>query len=339
MTDELSRRLTDRVDAATPDIVPPYAEVLARHTRHRRRRVAVGTAAILVVVGAAATLGAVAANQPSEGRGDGALATEPPSTSAPAEALQVPERGSGGDPPPIVVAGAGPQATAWQGSYCWGNRCVDMAAPGWHDLPDVDTVPTVLAGFTDPGATWAVSLVGRTGCARYPVLLTPVGVGTYELTPSGPAGQYRADVFIRSAAGGDTTGAFRWTTSGATAPTSWAHLHQNGRFESGGGVVQVVLDRAAVDGQVRGDITVTGVDGSSHRFPLEVADAGCSGDGYALLAPQGLVDPAVDGLGAGPFTYDVDVVVEGTHHRASAASGNDAEDTPLTFSPPLPSGG
>jgi hypothetical protein len=249
--------------------------------------------------------------------------------------LTVPSADPNGPPPPVVARGAGEQQEALQGSYCWNNGCADMAGTPWGDLPDLGAAPTVEAGFASPG-DWTVSLVERhRRCATYPVLLSPTGDRTYELTPSGPAGTYRLDVFIYPRPGGDTSGAFRWSTPGTAAAQAWAHLHQNTESSGGMGVVQVVLDGAAVDGDVHGALTVSGADGSE-TFHLVTYDAGCPGDRYVTLAPAGPTDRRVDGLGAGPFRYDVDVVVDRTRHRASATSGSRAEDTRLTFDPPLP---
>lgn len=333
MTDELDRRLTERVDAATPDTLSPLAEVVARRARRRARRRVGGVAAAAVAVGVVASVAALA-NGPSGERGGTPVATPSPSATRPS--LVVPSGGTDGAPPPIVVRGDGPQVDAWQGSYCWGTACVDMIPPPWDDLPELGAAPSVEAGFADPGTTWSAGLAGGRQCARYPVFLAPTGAGRYDLTPSGPPGEYQLDIFVQSAEGGDTSGAARWTTPGAQAPASWAHLHQNGPHGGGGGgTLDVVLDGAAVDGEVSGTATVSGTD-RTETFELAVDDQGCGGDRYVTLTPRGSVDRLVDGLGAGPFTYDVDVVVGGTHHRATATSADGAEDTPLTFEPALP---
>lgn len=244
---------------------------------------------------------------------------------------------SGGHPPPIVARpfDTTQQQEAWQGSYCWGNTCSDSIAPPWDALPLLGATDTVEVGFAAPG-DWTVTL-GTDGrpCATYPVLLLQTGPNTYDFAPTGPADEYRLDVFIYPESGGDTSGAFRWTTPGPDGPTAWAHLHQNTEFSGGMGVVQVVLDGAAVDGNVTGTVTVSGAD-ASETFRLTAYDQGCRGDHYVTLAPPDPVDQRVDGLGAGPYTYDVDLVVDGMRHQATAVSPDDAEDTTLVFDPPLP---
>ena len=242
-----------------------------------------------------------------------------------------------GSPPPIEVSSRHGEVTALQGSYCWDNGCADMAYPRWRDLPRVGRDRTVDARFDDPGATWSVWVTsGRARCATYPVLLTPSGDG-YELTPSGPGGPHRAEIFVQPDSGGDTSGSVRWNVVPAAEPTSWAHLHQNSPNEGGGAQIRVVLDGAAVDGQAsHGSVTVTAADGESHRFRLPRRDVGCAGDRYVSLATGYAANDAIDDLGDGPFTYDVDVVVGGTHHHATATSADGAEDTPLTFEPALP---
>lgn len=242
----------------------------------------------------------------------------------------------GGDgPPPIVVRADGPQLEAWQGSYCWGNTCADMTGPPWRSIPVAGAAAALEVGFADLHATWVASLGGDRRCSHYPVRLRPLGAGAYEATAAGPPGEYRLDLFVRPAGGGDTSGAVRWTTPGASAPQSWAHLHQNTPSSGGEGVVQVVLDGAAVDQDVSGTVTVSG-DGGRETFLLAAYDQGCPGDRYVTLAPPGPVDRQVDRLGDGPYTYDVDVLVHGTHHRATATSSAGAEDTPLVFEPALP---
>jgi len=190
MTDDFGRRLTERVEAATPDTLTPYDDVLARRDRRRTRRRVGGVAAVVVAVGAVG-VAAVLAGGTSDERGDAPVATRPASPTGPA--LVVPSGGTDGPPPAIVVRGNGPQVDAWQGSYCWGNGCADMVSPAWNELPALGASDTVEAGFMDPEATWTASLAGRRRCAGYPVQLAPTGAGTVELTPSGPAGDYRLD--------------------------------------------------------------------------------------------------------------------------------------------------
>ncbi|MBB3044651.1 hypothetical protein [Nocardioides soli] len=312
--------------ASEPD--PSGTDDRSRRSRRRAAGIAAAAVAVCAVGAAALANGASAPSGPAEAPPTATAAATPPP-------LAVPPSGSGGTPPPVVVRGDGPQAEAWQGSYCWGTRCVDMISPPWDELPVLGAVARAEAGFADVGATWSVSLLGERRCAVYPVLLTPTGDGRYDLTPSGPGGEYQVSLFVQPSAGGDTSGAARWTTPGAVAPMSWAHLHQNGPYEGGSGTVQVVLDGAAVDGAVGGTVSVTGSE-RSETFDLRVGDQGCAGDRYVLLTARGVVDAEVDGLGDGPFRYDVDVVVDGAHHRARAASTAGAEDTPLRFEPAPP---
>jgi hypothetical protein len=210
----------------------------------------------------------------------------------------------------------------------------------------------VRVGFGDPGATWTVTLRRANTCAHYPAMLTPTGDGTYEMTASGAGARYLAYFAVRSATQfGGTSGAVRWTTPGNSPPNAWVYLHQNGFYEHGAAVVRVVLDGSAVDGQVRGDVTVSGALGTSLHLALFRLDQGCRRDRWAAVdsgqqvssvlgqheAQEHGEDPnAIDHLGPGPFTYDLDIVVDGTHHHATATSVLGAEDTPLTFEPPLP---
>ncbi|KQW52837.1 hypothetical protein ASC77_00505 [Nocardioides sp. Root1257] len=243
---------------------------------------------------------------------------------------------SGDQPAPIVARADGaPAHDAWQGSFCSETMCADMIAPPWDELPVLGAASDVEAGFAEPG-DWTVTLGSDDRrCATYPVQLVPTGTSTFRLVPTGPAGEYRLDVFIYPDSGGDTSGSFRWTTPEASAPTAWVHLHQNSEHSGGMGTVQVVLDDAAVDGDVHGTVTVGGAD-ARETFRLSPSDQGCHGDRYVTLAPVGSPDRRVGGLGAGPYDVQVDVVVDGVHHRAHATSAPDAEDTTLVFEPILP---
>ena len=233
--------------------------------------------------------------------------------------------------------------TATQGSSCWDNGCSDAVAPKAADLPTVGTSTTLDAAFPLSG-NWGVSIsegIGFGGCGHYPVRVEADGAGHLELIPSGPAGERAAYYFVY-AGSGDTSGWWRWTVPPRDGmPLSWVHLNQNSPSSGGMTDLNLVLDDAAVDGEVSAEITVEASDGAVATFALPEVDQHCPDDHFVELAiPSDTPEPKIDGLGPTPYTYNVSLDLNGkTYIGTGTWSGEGTEhggDAPLTFEPPLP---
>jgi len=231
---------------------------------------------------------------------------------------------------------------ALQGSSCWGNGCSDAAYPKASDLPST-TAATLDAIFPLLG-NWAVSISDKAeveGCVNYPVQVTGDGAGHLRFTPSGPPGK-RVATYGVYAGDGDTSGWWRWTVPPRDGvPLAWVHLNQNGPSTGGMAELALIVDDAAVDGDVDAELTVESADGAVATFALSDVDQRCHGDGFVALSartrtPQGKIDH----LGPPPSTYRVSMTIDGlpytgrgTWTGVGTEHGGDAD---ISFDPSLP---
>lgn len=342
MNDQLKRALDRALAAATPDAPPPFGDVLARRDRRRRRTRAV------VAVGAVAAVTATAvlvAGLGGPGRDDGAPPVATDATTAPSSGPTLePAPLSYDAPPPLVLGGARGPVAALLSTSCWGNGCFDSFIPDAEDAPDVGRLASLDAAFPVLGQ-WSITLGdldGSYGCATYPGLLEPLDDTHFTLTPSGPGGERFAGYFAY-AAGGDTSGYWRWTVPERDGvPLAWVALTQNSPSSGGMARLAVVLDDAAVDGDVAATVTVTAADGTRTEIEPAKVDQHCRGDGFVELAtPYNYPQRRIDGLGPAPYAYAVDLTLDGqTYHGTGTWSGEHTEhggDARLTFEPALPS--
>lgn len=339
MTERIGAAVTDSVAAATPDSAPPFAEVLQRRDRRRRRTrglVAVGaTAAVTATVIAVTTLGG-----PDRDRTAPPVATDGTTTPA---ADVTPNPSTHDRPPALVLGGAAGPVDAQQGSYCWGNACADYGIPQTEELPDVGQVVPLTVAFPMPGQWWFFvgRLDGGDGCSTYPVLAESVDDTHLQLTPSGPPGDRLAHYGVYSG-GRDTSGFWRWTVPERDGvPQSWMTVTQNSPSSGGMADLKLIIDDAAVDGEVQAGVTVEAADGTAQTFPLPQVDQHCAGDGFVELAvSDGTPDRRIDGLGPAPYDYTVDLTIDGTSYTGTGTwSGEGTEhggDARLTFEPALP---
>ncbi|WP_183097893.1 hypothetical protein [Nocardioides pelophilus] len=339
MTDPLQRSLSGAVEAATPDSAPPFGDVLERHARRRRRTrgaLAVGAAGAAT----AAVAVAVAVGGPDDGRTAPPIATDGTDSSPVVELT--PNSATGSAPPALVLGAPGGAVDALQGSYCWANGCGDMVLPKAEDAPDVGSVSPLNVAFPRPGQ-WSINLREGTdgrSCASYPALIEPDNETHLQLTPSGPAANRFASYFVY-AAGGDTSGFWRWTVARDGVPLSWMTVTQNSPSSGGMTDLTLVIDDAAVDGDVSAEVTVEAADGATDTFALSEVDQHCDGDGFVELAiPEDTPEQRIDGLGPAPYDYRVDLTVDGqTYTGTGSWSGQGTEhggDARLTFEPALP---
>lgn len=298
----------------------------------------VGGIALVAVVG-----GVVAACGTDQSTPD-PVATDPtPSTAPAAGPAPVAEAWSDAEPPRLVLGTRDAPVAALQQSYCWGNGCFDMTRPSPSAIPTIAGAP-LQAAFPRPGAwdfTVFPDLAGH-DCSR-PVLVEADDAGTtLTLTPTGPGGTVYGDYFFRPDDGGDTSGTWRWEVPPADGVAlSWVSLVQNGPSSGGEARLGLVVDDAALPGKVSATVTVTSADGRRTRLPLPEVDRGCGDDRLVRLqTPTSERQQAIDGLGAAPYDYRVELsagastyVGTGTWSGRGTLHGGDAR---VTFDPPLP---
>lgn len=217
------------------------------------------------------------------------------------------------------------------------------------------TAEQVAVSFPVPGWTFAATFrpVGQE-CAREqrvglgpPVDGSATSGGT--VAPAGPAGTYDVDVSGRGVGGsGDVVTTFRWTTPvDGPAPVpkaSIAVLDEGDRQVRGYGISLGVTDLAAAPREASARVTVTSSQGASLELDPGAEIASCSSEGSVWFSGTYERAQQAAALGSAPFTYDVALTLDGVEHHATAtwprderSSPDESPDTPLRFTPPLPS--
>ena len=174
------------------------------------------------------------------------------------------------------------------------------------------------------------------------VTLEEAGDGSFVLRPAGYAGTY--DVTLNGRGDGDLFTTFRWTT-----PTD-GPLHKprarlavladhDGEVDSYG-VELEVRNLATTPADTKATITVRSSDGNALTFEATRAK-GCWPEGTAYW--DGPDDKGLEAaqLGSGPFTYIVELMLDGERYKTTATwpddeiKGNEPSAA-LDFSPALP---
>lgn len=270
-------------------------------------------------------------------------ATGPTTSTEPAPAVRPTGPGPALEPPPDVTVRSAEVVVELQPwTYCYGNGCADGTPPA--DPPDVGSTDEVTVEYPLPGWSFTATFepTGAPCPRQQSVPLTANGDGTFTLTPAGRAGTY--DVTLAGQGDGDLYVSFRWTTArdGPLArPEARLALiaDHDGRPDSYG--VELMLSNlAATPVEASATIAVRSRDGNALRFPATRAP-GCMAEGTVYW--DGPDDKGLEAaaLGEAPFTYDVEVVLDGARHTATATWPDDeiAGNEPsvaLEFSPPLP---
>jgi hypothetical protein len=184
-----------------------------------------------------------------------------------------------------------------------------------------------------------------------PIETTP---GVFRIDPAGVAGVYEVTLFAQQRNGqvssGDAVATVVWTTTtdGPLAtPTARASVlaDHDGAVDSYG-VELYITNLATQPSTATATIVVTSADGAS--VALEPTAAG-TGPADCPFGATGTVYFKLDAaagqraaaLGAGPFAYDVTLVLDGVTYTAHATwptdeLPNDAPNVTLRFDPPLP---
>lgn len=245
----------------------------------------------------------------------------------------------GGGPPSVAVGGEGDAVELQPWTWCWTNGCVDGIPP--EDPTDLGSAQELVVGF--PADGWDFEAVFRPAgqpCGRaQTVPLEQAAAGEYRVLPAGPAGTYDVDLLGRGPQG-DVVVTVQWTTvTDGPLPSPSASLavlaEDDGTVESYG--VELVLDDlAATPERAEADITVTSSSGRSATLEPTRSGGECQEEGWVSFTGPAEQGQQATALGTAPFTYDVDLLLDGQRHTGTATWPDDArgDDGAVTWSSP-----
>jgi hypothetical protein len=306
------------------------ARVRRRERGRRLRAGALGLViAMLLVVGGYEMLRVVqrvdgsispASGAPSPS-GDPTLSSSP-SPSSSDETTDPPLPGS---PPPVTVRFFDQAVELVPYSYCYRTGCVD-GGPG--HLPDVGAPEQVLVEF--PLESWSFTAYfapSGDDCGRVQsTSLSPNGDGTFTLEPVGFAGAYDVALFGRGEAGFSLSVAFRWTTptdGPLPEPRAYLALLSNNDPVTSYGLELHVSNLANTPSSERAIITVRASNGRRITFEATPADRDCLPEGTVYWDGPDGKGLAAARLGEPPFTYEVELILDGAHFVATATWPDD----------------
>ncbi len=246
-------------------------------------------------------------------------------------------------PPPVTVRFFDESVALRAWRYCFRSACVDGSPPA--EPADVGNPAEVVIEF--PLTGWSFSASFRplaSECGRMQeVPLEAAGDGRFVLRPAGAAGTYDVTLFGRG--DGDLFTSFRWTTPvDGTRPTPQARLaviaDRDGRASSYGVELELTnLDRTPKHASAR--ITVQAGDGDAVTFDATRSRTRCLPEGTVYWDGPDEKGVAAAALGEGPFTYRVELELDGERYLANATwpadeiVGNEPS-VALHFTPNLP---
>lgn len=232
-------------------------------------------------------------------------------------------------------------------TICYIGGCADG---GPSDTPPRIGGPEALVfGFDVPG--WTFDHVTfrehgtRGGCGRsLTVPAETTGERTFRVPPAGPAGDWDVDIFGRGP-DGDAVTTVRWETPAdgtlpeAASGSAAVLADHDGALDSYG--VELFLsdlDRRYADASAT--IAVTSATSGSVTLPLGRPDECTDEGGLSFRAGDDLGRRAT-GIGEGPFTYEVALVLGGTTYVGTGTwpDGTSPEiepAVPLAWTPALP---
>ncbi len=303
-----------------------------------------GTRRILLAFGVLGVVSLAACADPIGPSGAGSATPTPSSPATEPATEPAAEVEYGSDAPPPVTVRSGDRSidlAAW--TFCFGNLCADGNQPA--DPPDVGSPEEVTVEFPLPGWSFTASFVpAGQRCGRVQQApLTETADGRFILRPIGHADTYDVTLFGRG--NGDLFVTFRWTTpTDGPLPEPEARLAvlagHDGQVDSYG-VELEVSNLARTPLKAEATITVRARSGEEITFEATRAKSRCWPEGtvYWDGPDQRGLDAAA--LGKRPFTYEVDLVLDGTHYVATASwptdeiAGNEPS-VALEFTPDLP---
>jgi hypothetical protein len=348
--DELRRRLRGEMeDEHAP--VDGHERVVDRIRRRRRARrlgaagLGLGITALLLAgvatIGRPETVVLAPSTVSPSATAQGTPSAEPPSPhSSPFSDPRLPEA-----PPPVTVHFFDRSVELQPYTYCYREGCVDGGprAP----VPDVGTPPLVTVEYPLEGWTFTAFFT-KSGddCGRVQSIpLAPNGDGTFTLEPIGFADRYNVALFGEDQRGGSLSVGFRWTTptdGPMPEPRAYLALLSNDDPVTSYGVGLHVTNLASTPSSARARITVRASSGREITFWAEPAD-------HPFCLPEGTVSwdgpdgkgLAAAALGDPPFTYEVELFLDGNRYVATATwpAGEVKGEEPgvlLDFVPALP---
>jgi len=196
--------------------------------------------------------------------------------------------------------------------------------------------------------TYFDQYTGRTPLVCDGIAVVPevedLGGGWSVIRPGGPDGAYSLSIYAASGPGGgpngDMTGLITWNVSNGTPlppPSATVSVlrDDDGTLDAWDVTVSVAnLDPPT--GNVSALVTVTSAEGRSTIFRPE--PTGTCSDGYLFLTSDldDIEALEVLSLGSTPYTYSVELVIDGTTHIGTAQYTSGPNDVPLEFTTPLP---
>jgi hypothetical protein len=246
-------------------------------------------------------------------------------------------------PPPVTVRFFDESVALKAWTYCYRNVCADGMPPS--EPPDVGNPDEVVIEFPLEGWSFTASFrPAANECGRLQeVPLEAADDGRFVLRPAGHAGTYDVTLFGRG--DGDLFATFRWTTPiDGTLPTPRARLavlaDHDGRTDSYG-VELEVTNLASTPRQASARITVQAADGDDVAFDATRSPTPCLPEGTVYWDGPDEKGLAAAALEEGPFTYRVELVLDGARYVATATWPADEivgyePSVALDFTPKLP---
>lgn len=246
-------------------------------------------------------------------------------------------------PPPVTVRFFDRSIDLHAWTYCYGNGCADGSPPA--NPPDVGDPDEIVIEFPLSGWSFEASFT-PTGekCGReQTVPLEAKGEGHFVLRPAGYADTYDVTLFGRG--DGDLFTTFRWTTpSSGPLPSPEARLavlaDNDGAVDSYG-VELELRNLATTPSQASATITVESRDGDAISFKAKRAGTRCLPEGTVYWDGPDNEGLAATDLANGPFTYKVELMLDGKRYVARAMWPDDEivgnePSVRLDFTPSLP---
>jgi hypothetical protein len=294
------------------------------------RKVPLATATLLLLAGCGDAA-------PTESRAE-------PERSTPAVSRNEPlEPGGLEAPPPVTVRYFDQSFDLHAWTYCYKSGCADGSPP--RDPLDVGDPGEVGVEFPLSGWSFKASFSpADEECGRVQTVpLEATGDGDFVLRPAGYADTYDVTLFGRGK--GDLFTTFRWSTpTDGPLPKPKARLavlaNNDGAVDSYG-VELMVTNLARTPRKTSATIAVQASNGDALTFKAKRAGGQCSPEGTVYWdGPDDKGFAAAD-LGHRPFTYKVELMLDGVRYVASATWPDDEirgnePSVSLDFTPDLP---